>query len=107
VATARRPVGASRFRRDPGLAGVGKTPEGAGAAIRKRVPVHLRRRLQLQFTVPKGKVSGLMGVMNLLQHRFDRLDVVLSADEGEISEQEYEDRIQEAFRQLGIEVVEE
>ena len=48
-----------------------------------------------------------MGVMNLLQHKFDRLDVVLAAEEGEISEQEYEDKIKEAFRQLGIEVVEE
>jgi len=48
-----------------------------------------------------------MGVMNLLQHKFDRLDIVLSAEDGEISEQEYEDKIQEAFRQLGIEVVEE
>ena len=28
-------------------------------------------------------------------------------EHGEISEQEYEDKIQEAFRQLGIEVLEE
>jgi len=69
--------------------------------------VYFRRRVRLQFTVPKGKVSSLMGVMNLLQHKFDRLDIVLSAEDGEISEQEYEDKIQEAFRQLGIEVVEE
>ena len=61
----------------------------------------------VSFTVPKGKVSGLMGVMNLLQHKFDRLDVALAAEHGEISEQEYEDKIQEAFRQLGIEVVDE
>ena len=66
-----------------------------------------KRRFRLRFTVPKGKVAGLMGVMNLLQHKFNRLEVVLSVDEGEISEQEYEDKIQEAFRQLGIEVEEE
>jgi hypothetical protein len=65
------------------------------------------RQLRLQFTVPKGKVAGLMGVMNLLQHRFDRLEITLSAAQGAISQQEYEDRIQEAFRQLGIEVSEE
>jgi len=46
-------------------------------------------------------------VMNLLQHKFNRLEVVLSAEQGWISEQEYEDKIREAFRQLGIEVVEE
>jgi hypothetical protein len=67
----------------------------------------LRRQLHLRFTVPKGKVSGLMGVMNLLQHRFNRLDIVLSAEQGLITEQEYDDKIGEAFRQLGIEVVEE
>jgi len=46
-------------------------------------------------------------MMNLLQRKFDRLDIVLSAENGEISEQEYEDKIQETFRQLGIEVAEE
>ena len=65
------------------------------------------RRLRLRFSVPEGKVSSLMGVMNLLQHKFKRLDVVLAAEEGEISEQEYEDKIREAFRQMGVEVQEE
>ncbi len=91
---------------EPGLTAVGETPEGADPAGLKPVPGLPRRRLRLRFTVPKGKVSGLMGVMNLLQHKFDRLDVVLSAEHGEISEQEYEDKIQEAFRQLGIEIME-
>jgi len=93
--------------RQPGLTAVGEVSDGADTAGLKPVPGLPRRRLRLQFTVPKGKVSGLMGVMNLLQHKFDRLDVVLSAEHGAISEQEYEDKIQEAFRQLGIEVVEE
>ena len=79
--------------------GVGRMPTGAEAAV--------RRRLRLQFTVPKGKVANLMGVMNFLQHKFNRLDVVLSAEQGLITEQEYDDKIGEAFRQLGIEVVEE
>ncbi|HEC35994.1 MAG TPA: DUF499 domain-containing protein [Anaerolineae bacterium] len=92
--------------REPGFAGIGEVAEVADEAG-KRVPLHLRRRLRLRFTVPKGKVSGLMGVMNLLQHKFNRLDVVLAAEEGEISEQDYEDKIKQAFRQLGIEVVEE
>jgi hypothetical protein len=65
------------------------------------------QHLRLRFTVPKGKVSGLMGVMNLLQHKFNRLEVALAAEEGEISEQDYEDKIREAFRQMGVEVQEE
>jgi len=92
---------------DPGLTGVTEIPGDTGAEIGGRVSILHKRRLRLRFTVPKGRVAGLMGVMNLLQHKFDRLDVVLSAEHGEISEQEYEDKIQEAFRQLGIEVVEE
>ncbi|MGQ9600103.1 MAG: hypothetical protein ACUVWZ_11885 [Anaerolineae bacterium] len=44
--------------------------------------------------------------MNLLQHKFGRLDVTLAAEEGEISEQEYEDKVCEAFRQMGIDIVE-
>jgi len=90
----------------PTPASIRETPAEAGAAV-GRVPLHVRRHVRLQFTVPKGKVAGLMGVMNLLQHKFDQLDILLSADDGEISEQEYEDKIQEAFRQLGIDVVEE
>ena len=57
--------------------------------------------------MPQGKVSGLMGVLHLLQLRFGRLGLVVSADRGEMSEQEYEDKVQEAFRQLGIEMREE
>jgi hypothetical protein len=88
--------------------GTGKVPPGVDVGV---MPgggeAALRQQLRLQFTVPKGKVAGLMGVMNLLQHKFNRLEVVLSAAGGWISEQDYEDKIREAFRQLGIEVVEE
>jgi hypothetical protein len=89
---------------------VGVLQPGAEVAIGEgleRREAALRQRLRLRFTVPKGKVAGLMGVMNLLQHKFNRLEVVLSAAGGWISEQDYEDKIREAFRQLGIEVIEE
>jgi len=93
--------------REPGATGLGKTPTDASARVPIGVSGPYRRRLRLQFTVPKGKVSGLMGVMNLLQHKFNQLEVTLAAKDGEISQQEYEDKIREAFRQLGIEVIEE
>ena len=63
-----------------------------------------RKEIHLQFTVPKGKVAGLMGVMNLLQANFDNLRIDLRATDGEISEQDYEDKIKEAFAQLGIDL---
>ncbi|MDZ7311070.1 MAG: DUF499 domain-containing protein [candidate division KSB1 bacterium] len=64
----------------------------------------VRQEIRLRFTLPKGKVSGIMGVMNLLQANFDRLKIELLAENGQITEQDYEDKIKEAFRQLGIEL---
>ena len=63
-----------------------------------------RNEVRLKFTVPKGKVSGPMGVMNLLQSNFKALQIELLATGGEMSEQDYEDKIKEAFVQLGIDL---
>lgn len=73
--------------------GDSSTPESSG-----------RKEIHLQFTLPKGKVAGLMGVMNLLQANFDNLRIDLRATDGEMSEQDYEDKIKEAFAQLGIDL---
>ena len=61
-----------------------------------------RDSVRLKFTIPKGKVAGLMGVMNLLQSNFDSLQIELLATEGQMSDQDYEDKIKETFVQLGI-----
>jgi hypothetical protein len=61
-----------------------------------------KQTVQLSFTLPKGKVAGLMGVMNLLQANFNTLKIQLNAEDGKISEQDYEDKIKESFRQMGI-----
>ena len=45
-----------------------------------------------------------MGVMNLLQMKFNSLELELTAKEGSISQQDFEDKIEEAFRQLGIKI---
>ena len=47
---------------------------------------------------------GNMGVMNLLQSKFAILEMELTAQEGAISDQDYEDKIEEAFRQLWIDL---
>ena len=39
-----------------------------------------RTYVQLEFTLPQGQVSSLMGVMNLLQSKFDTLKVQLKCD---------------------------
>jgi len=35
------------------------------------------------------------------------MEVALSVEDGQLSEQDYEDKIKEAFRQMGVEVIEE
>ncbi len=61
-----------------------------------------RDSVRLKFTVPKGKVSGLLGMMSLLQSNFNNLQIELLATEGQMSNQDYEDKIKETFVQLEI-----
>jgi len=64
-------------------------------------------KINLKFQVPSGRISDIMGIMNLLQSKFDTLEIELTAKGGEISEQDYKDKIEEALRQMGIESIEE
>jgi len=43
-----------------------------------------------------------MGVMNFLQSKFETLEIELIASEGRISVHDYEEKIKEAFSQMGI-----
>lgn len=83
---------------------------GPGYETMKKEPdfkAKTKNKVQLRFHVPKGKISNIMGVMNLLQNKFETLQIELIACDGNISEQDYEDKIKEAFRQMGIELDEE
>jgi len=59
-------------------------------------------KIKLHFSVPRGKISSIMGLMNFIQSKFEKLDVTLSASEGSITNEEIEDKIKETFMQLGI-----
>ncbi|RKX74517.1 MAG: AAA family ATPase [Spirochaetes bacterium] len=65
-------------------------------------PGETSEQVCLKFLIPRGKVSQIMGIMNLLQSKFTTLEVTLSAKEGSISKQDIEDKIKETFRQLNI-----
>lgn len=78
-----------------------KVSEEDKTAIKKSAEV--RRQLRLKFQVPKGKVSSIMGMMNLLQSKFNIMEIELSVKDGEISNQDLENKINETFRQLNIE----
>jgi len=62
------------------------------------------QQLNFNFTVPKGKVASLMGVLNYLQSKYEHMDLTLHLDKGQMTEQEYEDKVKEAFRQMGIDI---
>ena len=63
---------------------------------------NIRRNITLRFRIPKGKISNIMGIMNLLQSKFNVMEVSISAQDGSISEQDIEDKIGETFRQIGV-----
>ncbi len=67
---------------------------------------HERQELRLKFEVPKGKVSNVMGVLNYLQSKFNTMEIQIHSIDGSITEEEYESKIKEAFRQMGIDIEE-
>lgn len=67
---------------------------------------HAREMVYLKFKIPKGRIYDILRTMNLLQSKFNTLEIELTAKDGSISEQAYENAIKETFRQLGIDVEE-
>lgn len=61
-----------------------------------------RQSVLLKFNVPKGKVNDIMRIVNYLQEKFNKINIRIEAKDGEISEKDYENKIEEAFKQLGI-----
>lgn len=55
----------------------------------------------------KGHLADLSFILRLLQERFNDIYITLRAHDGEISEQEFDDKVREAFRQLRIELRED
>ena len=45
-----------------------------------------------------------MGVLNYLQSKYEHMDVSIHLDKGQMTDQEYEDKVKEAFRQMGIDI---
>jgi len=66
------------------------------------IPVKALGHVTLEFEVPRGKVSQLMGMMSFLQSKFQDLHITVKATEGSISEEDYVNKIKETLKQLGI-----
>jgi len=88
----------------PPIPGIKEESAKGGGATVVMPGIIGKDKVHLKFQVPKGKVAQIMGVMNLLQSKFGYLEIEIVATDGQISEQDYEDKIKESFRQLGIEI---
>lgn len=64
----------------------------------------IRDHVNLDFDIPRGKVSQIMGLMSLLHQKFESLHVELRASNGSISEDDYTNKVKEALKQLGIQI---
>ena len=60
--------------------------------------------IHLSIEIPLGKVSDISRILNYLQTKFQTIRIDIDAKNGEISKQDYENKIKEALKQLGIDI---
>lgn len=78
--------------------------EGIKEGLKEYSGEGFRENLLFRFIVPTGKVADIMRVVSYLQGKFKTIEIELIAADGKISNQDIEDKVKEAFRQLGIEI---
>jgi hypothetical protein len=93
----------SPFVDSPGETGPHTPPIDRTTGQTINLPLGLRE-VNLRFKLPKGKASNLMFIINLLQHNFQSTEITIRTKDGQITEDDYDAKILEAFRQAGIEV---
>jgi len=84
----------------------GGKEKGEDIPVTPTTEQHAREMVYLKFKIPKGRIYDILRTMNLLQSKFNTLEIELTAKDGSISEQAYENVIKETFRQLEIDVEE-
>ncbi len=87
----------------PGMQGPSEILELPTEPSKKRIMDHL----SLEFEIPEGQVSQVMGMMNFLQHKFKKLKIRIEATDGSISNDDYENKVKETLSQLRIEIHDE
>lgn len=79
--------------------------EGSSTGVRTASQIDSEiTRLELSFRLPKGKAADVMRVLNYLQTKFDTLRLDITATDGSMTKQDYENKVAEAFDQAGIEI---
>lgn len=67
------------------------------------------RQLSLKLSISSGKLSDVVKTINFIKQKFSNVEIKIeiSAKNGEILKTEYEDKIKEAFLQLGLKIEDE
>jgi len=67
------------------------------------------QRIHLRLNVPSGKLSDIVKIVNFIKSKFNKvnINVEVSAQDGEISISDYEDKIKEGIEQANVNVEEE
>lgn len=78
--------------------------DGDGAKPATEEDVNFKNNVYLNFEIPKGKVSDVLRIVNFLQQQFETIKLKLEATNGKISKQDYENKVIETLRQLGINI---
>jgi len=68
---------------------------------------NMRDHICLEFIIPKGKVAGILHMINFLQTKFDEVKITIDATKGSIQEDEYINKIKETLKQLDIRIIKE
>jgi len=77
--------------------------------IKRQVPLPKISKLLLKFNITPGKFSSIVKTINLISEKFESVNIKIevSAKHGEMLKSEYEDKIIETIKQLGLEIEEE
>ncbi len=68
-----------------------------------RDEVAVRKTVELKFKLPKGKALEIGKMLNLLDLHFEDIEIKIKANKGKITQNDYESKIEETLKQLGIE----
>ncbi len=68
------------------------------------LPEHEITKLQIKFRLPNDKLSDVLSVIRLLQTKFESTKLAILFENGGMSKSDFEDKVEEAFTQMGIDL---
>jgi hypothetical protein len=68
------------------------------------IPEHEITKLHLKFRLPNDKLSDVLSVIRLLQTKFSLTKLAILFEVGGMSKSDFEDKVVEAFTQMGIDL---